>query len=350
MEQPCTSPDGRRICVMRSAESDPRVPPFDLLAADVYTYRRTWLEKECASTFVATSPWSGWVYYVSRDYDLKRVNVGTLHKEIIWPKWPFPPEFMLQTVSADHRYLGGCQYTNEFTSQLVRVDLRERTWKVLLTSKEALSHLQFSPTVGNNDILVQVNRRQSYNHMWEFRAVENEFPGTTHFICDVDGGNLRWLAIGQPHTLSSSGHAAWIANTGRIAIPTHFDGKTCRPEPQFKGNLFIVGPGDAKPRVIVAPEHVFNHISVSKCGRFWVCDSYGKGVPGPIAIVVGSVKTGKYRNLLSDCKASGGGPASSHPHAYFTADNKHVIYNADPYWIGQVFSATVPEGFLESLD
>jgi len=31
------------------------------------------------------------------------------------------------------------------------------------------------------------------------------------------------------------------------------------------------------------------------------------------------------------------------------ADSKNVIYNADPYWIGQVFAARVPEGFLESL-
>ena len=51
--------------------------------------------------------------------------------------------------------------------------------------------------------------------------------------------------------------------------------------------------------------------------------------------------------MTACCGSRGGGPASSHPHAYFTADNKHVIYNADPYWIGQVFSAKVPEGFLE---
>ena len=56
MEQPCTSADGRRICIMRSAEADPRVPPFDLLAADVYSYRRTWIERDCASWLVATTP------------------------------------------------------------------------------------------------------------------------------------------------------------------------------------------------------------------------------------------------------------------------------------------------------
>src|SRR5687768_5942707 len=143
MEQPCTSPDGRRVCVMRSAEADPRIPPFDLLAADVYTYRRTWLERECASLFVATSPWSGWVYYVSRDHELKRVNLASLEKEVVWTRWPFPPEFGLASVSSDHRYLLGVQFTNDFTSQLLLVDLREHTSKVILTQREQLSHAQF---------------------------------------------------------------------------------------------------------------------------------------------------------------------------------------------------------------
>ena len=35
--------------------------------------------------------------------------------------------------------------------------------------------------------------------------------------------------------------------------------------------------------------------------------------------------------------------------AYFTADNKHVIYNADPTMIGHVYAARVSEEFLKSL-
>ena len=63
----------------------------------------------------------------------------------------------------------------------------------------------------------------------------------------------------------------------------------------------------------------------------------------------GGFLTGKYRPLLMDSKATGGAAAVGHPHAYFTADNKHVIYNANPMMIGHVWAARIPEGFLESL-
>ena len=123
------------------------------------------------------------------------------------------------------------------------------------------------------------------------------------------------------------------------------------PFAPFEGNLFVVGPGDTKPRCIATPEHAFNHISVSRCGRYFVCDSYWKKIPGPIAIVVGSLREpGSTAPCCPTARPAAAGRASSHPHAYFTADNKHVIYNADPYWIGQVFAAKVPEGFREALD
>jgi len=44
------------------------------------------------------------------------------------------------------------------------------------------------------------------------------------------------------------------------------------------------------------------------------------------------------------------GAACSHPHAYLTSDNRHVVYTTDPYWIGQVFLARIPDAFWRSLD
>jgi len=350
-EQPYTSPDGRRIAIMRSSEPDPRLPPFELLVADVQTLRSTSVEKGAISILVGTAAWSGWIYYVSADRELMRVNLSTLEKEVVWTRWPFPPEFVLDSVSADLRYLVGAQFRADFMTELVRVDLAERTWKMIYEAKECLGHVQFNPVpAAGDDLLVQLNRRQSYNHMWEPRAVENPLGGATHFIIDSDGGNVRPLAIGEPHTISSAGHSAWMADSGRIAVATHWDFATWQLDSRWpQGNLFTVAPGDAKPTVIEAPGHRFNHVGVSRCGRYFVCDSYPERLPAPIAIVVGSLQTGRWRVLLHNCGASGGGPACSHPHAYFTADSKNVIYNADPYWIGQVFAARVPGGFLESL-
>ena len=72
--------------------------------------------------------------------------------------------------------------------------------------------------------------------------------------------------------------------------------------------------------------------------------------PGPIELVVGNINTGKYRTLVSNCGAQGGGAAASHPHAYFTADNRNVIYNGNPNDLSNVYAARVPEEFLASLE
>ena len=70
-----------------------------------------------------------------------------------------------------------------------------------------------------------------------------------------------------------------------------------------------------------------------------------------------SVSSGElYRNwwpddtLVSDIGGPSGGGKHTHAHAYMTADNRNVIYNA-PTLCGatQVCAARVPDGFLESL-
>ncbi len=355
-EQPYTSPDGRRIAILRSPDPDPRLPPYELLVADVYSYRSTSVEKGAISNFVGTASWTGWIYYVTAAHELARVNIMTLEKQILWTRWPFSPDFVLPSVSADHQYLIGVQFTADHHSQIIRIDLHERAWKIIYEHNECLGHLQFNPVPNaknglNNHILVQLNRRVGYNHMWEGKQVENPLGGATHFLIDADGGNRRPLPIGEPYTISSAGHCAWMAETGRICVASHWDFETWKLDPRWpQGNVFSVAAGEDAPKVFPCPDHRFNHVGVSRCGKYFVCDSYWKRIPGPIALVVGNLHTGKHRVLLSDCRASGGGPASGHPHAYFTADSKHVIYNADPYWIGQVFAARVPEGFLQSLD
>jgi hypothetical protein len=48
------------------------------------------------------------------------------------------------------------------------------------------------------------------------------------------------------------------------------------------------------------------------------------------------LKSKKCRTLVSNCGSQGGGAAVSHPHPYMTADNKNVIFNADPFGICHV--------------
>jgi hypothetical protein len=357
-EQPYTSPDGRRIAIMRSAEADPRFSTHDLYVADLKTYRIQPADHDCQNYFAATSAWSGIIHYLSADMELCRFDITTMEKQIVWTHWPFPREFMLESASPDQRFIIGTVPQSNYKTALIRVDLVEKTWKTIIEREDLFAaHLQYrSKPYGDGrpgaDIVGMVHRGKSLNHHWDMKTVAHPNPGTGYYVIDNDGGGYRELPAGPPHT-GETGHSAWVGDTGRVAFAAAWDtsGKTWKHDPRWpEGNLFTAAPGDAKPKCFRAPEHFFNHVSVSRCGRYFICDSYPKGVPGPVAIVVGNLETGKYRNLLGDCKASSGGPACSHAHPYMTADNKHVIYNADPFQIGQVHKALLAEGFLASLD
>jgi hypothetical protein len=103
------------------------------------------------------------------------------------------------------------------------------------------------------------------------------------------------------------------------------------------------------------PEYFCNHVSVSRCGRYFVADAHKGGIfregrLQPVALVVGDLQTRKYRVLVDDTRASGGGNHCTHTHPYMTADNRYVIYNSDLYTgIPQVFAARLPDDFLDDL-
>jgi hypothetical protein len=345
-----SSPDGRRIAILRSFYADPRVPPFDLLVADLYTLRYTIVEKECASIMVATAGWSGILYYLNRNLELMRVDMTTLEKQVVWSQWPFSADFIIHTVSPDQRYLLGQLPQANFKNALVRIDLQARDWKIIYEDYEiSNAHPVYNPIHGHDINVMKaggfgVNDRQQVKELGTPRIV-------THFHIDGDGKNVRPIPLGPPHSPNSTGHTGWIADTGRIACVVAWDYERYRPVREFPdGNIFWAGPQDKSPKCFKIPEHAFQHIGVSRCGKYFVAESYAAGIPGPVPLIVGCFETGKWRPLLSDCKAQGGASCVSHPHAYFTADNKHVVYNADPTMIGHVYAARVPEAFLASLD
>jgi len=344
------SPDGRRVAILRSPNCDPRLPPSDLLAADLYTLRLAVLERDIASVVVATAAWSGWIYYLNANRELMRVNLSTLEKEVVWTRWPFDPDFIFHTVSSDLRFMIGQMSQRNFKTALVRIDLVEKEWKIIYEDYEiSNAHPVYTPGDGH-DLMVfkvggfAVNDRGEVKELGTPRAL-------TQFIIDRDGGNYRALPFGRPR-FPDVGHSCWIGDTGKIvtASAIAWEGNRARHTDETPdGNIFYAGPDDTEPIPFTAPEYHVNHIAVSKCGRYFVAESYSE-LPGPIPLVVGCFRTGKYRPLLMNCKALGGAAAVGHAHAYFTADNRHVIYNADPTMIGHVWAARVPEGFLESLE
>lgn len=351
-EQPYTTPDGRRIAILRSPYADPRLPPSELCVIDLVNLRLALIERQVQSILVATAGYSGIIHYLTSDLMLARLNLATLERELLF-RWPLPPDMVLDSATPDGRFLVGSVGEADGGTAIVRVDLRDGSHTKIHQHADILCHLQVNPVTGR-DILVQHNRGTSRHTTRATEGTGAIFTGATHFIVDLDGGNVRPLAIGEPYTSGTCGHSAWIADTGRVGVAVSFGWRDVRTpgalDARFpEGNFFTVGPGEPKPSCFPAPGHRFNHVAVSRDGRYFVCDCYCHGLPGNIELVVGNLQTGRCRVLLADCGAQGGGAACSHPHAYLTADNRRVVFNADRYGICHVYAAHVTEDFLASL-
>jgi hypothetical protein len=164
--------------------------------------------------------------------------------------------------------------------------------------------------------------------------------GKTIYLIDVEGGNRRPLPWGKPHIWPTQGHQCWISKTGGILSTV---GGGPREQLAEEGNLLALWPGAAKPEV-VGRGYYFSHPNASRDGRFWVSDERGGA-----RIVAGSFKTGKQQVICAS-GASFGSPQYTHPHPYFSPDNRWVIYNSDRTGIPHVYAACLPEGLLDELD
>ena len=364
-EQPYTSADGKRVAIARCNDFC-----FDeygsLLVHELDTLRITMVARTILGVRgVFTSAWSGLICYWTPERRLVRLSLATLEQETVYveedPQAPLPGS----SVSPDQHYLIGLATRTTGPGspifQIIRLDLQTKRRDVLFEHPEICNpHLQFDPVTGAQ-ILIQNNRGLRLRSDGSIERYRHTEEGTTLFVINHDGRNPRWLPAGPPHTATCTGHECFIAGTGRVLFSAAWDARSdteWRHDPRHpQGNLFTAAPGDEQPTLFPAPEHCFNHISASRCGRYFVADSYTSlalfehGEVKPVALVVGNLATGKCRVLVQDTQASGGGNQCTHTHPYLTADNRYVIYNADPFYSpAQVFAVRIPPGFLESLE
>lgn len=362
-EQPYCSPDGKRIAIARCSDFNfAKTGVF--LVFDLERLRLGWIDDIMGPRQLCTNAWSGKLYYWTPDRVLKRGCLTDLTSETVYveedPEVPLIES--LASVSPDQRYMLGMQRRMHGPGvpvfQMTRLDMEKGVREVILEHPELCNaHLQYNPFTGE-DILVQNNRGVRLKPDGTVDRAEGDEAGTGLFVIDGDGGNLRDLPAGPPQTASCTGHECFVGNTGKVLFSVCWDIENDVFDSRYEqGNVFTAKPGDAEPTVFVCPEHKFSHISASRCGRYFVADSYsGKGLfkdgqLQPKALVIANLQTGKYRTLVQDSMASTGGNQCTHTHPYLTTDNSHVIFNADPYQsVPQVFAAKVPEGFLDSLE
>lgn len=348
-EQPYCSKDGNRVAVMRQDGMGLDLGGA-LMVADLRTLHSAVIERSI-DLDPCTSAWSGFLYYLRHGEELIRFCLDTLTKEIVADCITLPVNCHIQSVSPDLRYCIAQAVLPGPTMGVLRIDLEGGGWDVIFEHPEITnSHLQYNP-VNGRDILVQHNRGSRMAADGTILKRGDAELGATLMVIDGEGGNCRKLPAGPPHTAGCTGHECFVADTGKVAFTVNATGPNRELDSRYpEGNLFTAGPGDAEPTVFAAPEHYFNHLCVSKCGKYFVCDSYPKGLPGPVAIVIGNLQSGKYRAIVKDCRSTLSGAQCRHPHPYLTSENRHVVYNSDCDAIPHVYFAEVPDGFLAGLD
>jgi hypothetical protein len=189
--------------------------------------------------------------------------------------------------------------------------------------------------------LPKVKGRQETRHTCFGPLLKNIKRGPTLFSLAADGSDRRDFPIGAPITPWITGHTCWAGDSGHIL------GTLFKPydDGQRRGTVLELSHDWPTPRVLFDTEYCWNHVSASRCGRYFVVDSYE--LPG-VPILLGSVRTGKTQ-VLCNSGTSGGGGQHTHAHPYITSDNRYVVFVSDRTGLAQTYIASIPEELLDWL-
>ena len=278
--------------------------------------------------FPAFHAWGDYLYYQEIAGDkllLKRCHYQKLVKEDVAELPTAQGKFSYGTVSPNHRYYAASVHPKDGASLVFLMDLKTSRNRILAQLPEYhFKHEQFSRD-GRNRVLIQANKLPDVKEV-RLGALE------------VDQEGIRWFPADRPHTPRPTGHEAWVGRSQRILFSTGSDKHSL-------GNVWTAGLEDASPALVTKTSLRFGHVSVSRCGRYWIGDAV---VENDIPIHVGSLKSGRHRRLVFS-RTRIDGKQWSHTHPYLTADNRWLIFNSTRSGRAQVYGARVPKGFLESL-
>jgi len=277
--------------------------------------------------FPAFHAWGEWLYYAQAAEGkkvLRRCNYLTLAVEDVAELPPERGDYSYGTVSPDHRYYAVSVRPPEGgPSKVHLLDLRTKRWSVLLDKPGYhAKHEQFSRD-GRNRVLIQLNQ------MPEVKQV---------LLSELEiGGQEKPFPADRPHTPRPTGHEAWVGVTDRIFFSTATD-------PDSRTNVWTGKVGAPGPVPAYEGKLRFNHISVSRCGRYFICDTSEEGVP----LYVGSFANGNCKRVAFT-RTVYDGKQWAHAHPYMTADNKWIIFASTRGGHPQVYGARLVDGWLDSL-
>ncbi len=341
-EIPYCSGDSRHFVYERYNSKLSGKNKTELMVVEFGTWKQHRLDVASGITGSAISD-DGVFYYLKRTdgetLDLMRADISNGTPEKIYHIEGERSLNSLSTVSADARYYAcGKRLGNDYQMfGILLVDLQKGTRMVIDRDPFILNpHPQFEPGRGR-ELMIQHNRGGKYTPEGKrIRLVGPE--GATLYLLSVPNGERTKLQVGKPYTTPITGHEAWIGRSREILLTVMAD-EDYAPQ---KGNLLAVRAG--APARVVAKRYKFNHVGVSRCGRFFCCDDW----QGTAKLVIGSIQSGKTA-VVCESKTSMGSAQNTHSHAYLTPDLKWVIFNSDRSGFPHVHAASVPEGIIEEL-
>ena len=279
-----------------------------------------------ATPFPAFHAWGEYLYYHQRIDDaltLRRCNFLTLEVEDVAVLPDERGSYSYGTVSPDHRYYAVSVRTQDTPAKVHLLGLETGEWSILLDKPGYhAKHEQFSRD-GRNRVLIQLNQMPDVKQV---------------LLAELEiGGPERLFPADRPHTPRPTGHEAWVGTTDRIFFSTGSD-------PDSLGNVWTGAVGDAGPTLVHEGKLRFGHVSVSRCGRYWVGDTGEEGIP----IYVGSFVTGQCKRAVLS-RTVYDGKQWAHAHPYLTADNRWLIFTSTRDGHPQVYGARLAEGWLDGL-
>ncbi len=321
-EQPYGDATGRRIAIRyyKSGDKPGGISIIDLVDGSRHDVLVG------ATPFPAFHAWGEYLYYHQTIDDvltLRRRNFLTLEVEDVAVLPDERGRYSYGTVSPDHRYYAVSVRTGDQPANVHLLDVETGEWSILLDKPGYhAKHEQFSQD-GRNRVLIQLNRMPDVKQV---------------LLAELEiGGQERLFPADRPHTARPTGHEAWVGATDRVFFSTGSD-------PESNGNVWTGRVGDDGPTLVHKEGLRFGHVSVSRCGRYWVGDTGEEGVP----IYIGSFATGRCRRAAFT-RTVYDGKQWAHAHPYLTADNQWLIFTSTRGGHPQVYGVRLADGWLEDL-